>query len=130
MRFINKYLDLFGFSASFLCAIHCMALPLVLSFGAIGSFNWLHSPVIEWSFIITALLFASWSLLGSYGREHKDITPLIVAGIGFTILALGTVLHHHHSSGHLLSAIGGSAIAYAHYINWKLSHTHLELSEA
>lgn len=119
MRLIRSYLDVFGFSASFLCAVHCMLMPLILSFGLVSGLEWLESPMVEWSFIISTLVLASWSLFGSLPR-HEDKRPLLIAGLGFVIL-LGVHLLEHHI-GHYVAAVGGALIAYAHYLNWKLVH--------
>lgn len=116
MRLIRSYLDVMGFSASFLCAIHCMLMPLVLSFGLVGS-SWLESPLVEWTFIVSTLILASWSLLGSL-PNHNNKRPLVIAAIGFVII-LGVHLFEH-VVGHFVAAIGGVLIAYAHYLNWRL----------
>lgn len=118
MRIIRTYLDLLGISASFLCAVHCLVMPLILSMGLIGSMSWLESPWVEWSFIFSTLALASWSLLASLPK-HRNYTPLLVAGVGFVLIV---VLHHlfEHSIGHYFSAVGGVLVAYAHYLNWRL----------
>lgn len=121
MRIIRSYLDLLGFSASFLCAVHCLVMPLVLSLGLAGGMTWLESAWVEWTFILTTLVLASWSLFGSLSKHH-NYRPLIIAGLGFVLIV---VLHHifEDSIGHYLSAIGGILVAYAHYYNWRLLHT-------
>ena len=121
MRIIRSYLDLLGFSASFLCALHCLVMPLVLSLGLAGGMSWLESAWVEWSFILSTLVLASWSLFGSLSK-HRNYKPLIIAGLGFVLIV---VLHHvfEDSIGHYLSAIGGILVAYAHYYNWRLLHT-------
>lgn len=116
MRLIRSYLDVMGFSASFLCAVHCMLMPLVLSFGLVG-LSWLESPLVEWTFILSTLVLASWSLLGSL-PDHNNKRPLIIAAIGFAII-MGVHLLEH-LVGHFVAAIGGTLIAYAHYVNWRL----------
>ena len=120
MRLIRSYLDVMGFSASFLCAIHCMLMPLILSFGLVGSLTWLESPLVEWIFIVSTLVLASWSLLGSL-PNHNNKRPLLIAAIGFAII-LGVHLLEH-VVGHFVAAIGGVLIAYAHYLNWRLMTT-------
>jgi len=119
MQTINKYLDILGFSASFLCAIHCVLLPLVLSLGLAGSLPWLESHLLELLLILSTLIMASWSLLGSWPRHH-NIKPIAFAVLGFSI-----ILGVHFLEGniaHYFSAVGGIFIAYAHYVNWRLLH--------
>ncbi|PSR12406.1 MAG: hypothetical protein DA408_07655 [Bacteroidetes bacterium] len=117
MRIIRTYLDLFGFSASFLCAIHCMLMPLMLSFGLAGVLPWLHSPFLEWGLILSTLVMASWSLAGSVSR-HRQLNPMLLAAAGFGIIL--TVHLFESTLEHYLAAVGGALIAYAHYRNWLL----------
>ncbi len=117
MRFLSNHLDFFGFSASFLCAIHCMAMPLILSLGLAGGLPWLENPFLEWGLILSTFLIAGWSLVRSIA-QHGQYKPLLIAIIGFII-----ILAVHFLEGsleHYLAAIGGSAIAYAHYVNWRM----------
>lgn len=104
-----------GFSASFLCAIHCLALPFLLSLGLFGGLTWLHHPVVEWSLISTAVLIAGPALYRGY-RQHRRSRPLWIAAVGFGLLALSRLLI---ADEHLLTAAGGLLIATAHWFNWK-----------
>lgn len=119
MRLIRSYLDVLGFSASFLCAVHCILVPLVLSFGLVGGLSWLNSPAVEWGFMLSTLFLASWSLFGSYPR-HKDRRPLLMAAIGFFIIFAVHLMEA--LIGHYVAALGGIIIAYAHYLNWQILH--------
>jgi hypothetical protein len=121
MRIITKYLDILGFSASFLCAIHCVLLPLVLSFGLAGGLPWLESHSLELALIFSTLIMASWSLLGSWPKHHKT-QPMLLAALGFLII-FGVHLLDGNVA-HYVSALGGTLIAYAHFINWRLLHPH------
>ena len=77
MAFINRHinLDKLGMTASLLCAIHCLALPLLISAGLIGGLNWFNHGFTEWSLIILALLIAGKSFLHSYWNQHHSILP-------------------------------------------------------
>lgn len=118
MRYIVSHLDFLGFSASFLCAIHCLALPIVMAMGLAGGMTWLENPLIEWTFFVSTFIMATWSLYGSY-PNHRNIKPALYAIAGFTILIGVHLLEDYMSHG--WAALGGVAIAYAHYINWRLS---------
>lgn len=117
MQVIRQALDILGISASFLCALHCLALPLVVTFGLAGGLPWLQSATLEWSLIGSTFIIAGWSLFGSYNR-HRSLHPLTVAGIGFFVIVGGHLLGH--TVEHYLAACGGLAVAYAHYLNWQL----------
>ncbi|MEM1214427.1 MAG: MerC domain-containing protein [Bacteroidota bacterium] len=119
MRAIYNYLDILGFSASFLCAVHCVLMPLLLTLGLASGLEWLEEPLIEWSFILTTVILASWSLVGTWSRHH-DKRPLLIAGVGFAII-IGVHLLPGHVN-HYIAGLGGLLIAYAHYRNWRLLH--------
>jgi len=117
-KFINNNLDFWGFLASFLCALHCAAIPLILIFGSLGSFSWLANHTVELGFITLSIILAYWSLWSSYKKQHKQKKAVNIVLIGFIFL-LGSRLVPH-SIGEILVVIGGLIVAYAHYVNWQL----------
>lgn len=119
-QFISTNLDFLGFSASFLCAIHCALLPFVMTIGLMGSLSWLANPIIENGFIILSIILAAMSLYPSFKGKHHNSTALIVAGIGFVLLFLSRMVGHGSSVELITVVIGGLMIAVAHYINWQL----------
>lgn len=127
-RFFSLHTDFIGFLASFLCAIHCLALPAVLSVGALGGLAWLHHPLLEWGLIVFAVVVASWSLLGTWFRYGGTVHPLVLAGIGFSVLAASRFAHG--DAEHYLTAIGGLLIAGAHYLNWGSKSCELKQASA
>lgn len=110
-------LDLAGATASLLCAVHCLALPLILSAGALGGLHWLHHPVLEGILVALAVAIASWSLWPAYRDGHSNAVPGLVAASGFALLALSRGLGSE--AEHYLMAAGGLLIATAHYLNWR-----------
>lgn len=123
-RFLSWNLDFLGFSASFLCAIHCLALPFLLSLGLFGGLSWLHHPLVEWGLIGTAVLIAGPSLYRGY-HQHQRTRPVWLAGIGFLLLALSRL---SIADEHLLTATGGLLIALAHWYNWTFSKCEIRQS--
>lgn len=118
MRTRKLNLDLLGFSASFLCAIHCLAIPILLTFGMFSGLAWLENPIIEAVLIITTIILAASSLIPSFLNQHKNTIPLILAGIGFAFLIGSRFIEGELE--HYLTAIGGIFIAIAHFQNWKI----------
>ncbi|MBK6947552.1 MAG: MerC domain-containing protein [Haliscomenobacter sp.] len=82
-KFFSWHWDIAGFGASLLCAIHCMLMPLVLALGMFAGAHWLMNPITDWIFIGTSAVIASWSLLQSYFRKHRNLRPLWISGMGF-----------------------------------------------
>ncbi|MEM8526328.1 MAG: MerC domain-containing protein [Bacteroidota bacterium] len=119
-KFFSWHLDFVGFGASLFCALHCILIPLILSFGIFAGTNWLTNPLGEQIFIGISIGIASWSLLQSYFSKHQNIRPLLIAGFGF--LALVFLQMKVIFNPHGFTAISGGLIAYAHFYNWRLSN--------
>lgn len=111
-------LDAWGMLASGLCAVHCMAIPILLALGASAGVVWLETPWLEGALLLAAIALAAQSLIGSYRREHRRLLALWVAGAGFAVLVASRLTHENLE--HYLTAVGGFTIATAHWINWKL----------
>ncbi len=118
IKFINNNIDFWGFLASFLCALHCAAVPLILLFGSLGSFAWLANHTVELVFISISIILAYWSLWTSYAKHHKKRKAVNIVLFGFAFLFISRLVPHH--IGDILVVIGGLIVAYAHYVNWRL----------
>lgn len=118
-RFISLNLDFLGFSASFLCAIHCALLPILLTFSAMAGLEFLEDPFIEYGMIGLSAVLASLSLIGSYKKSHRNPLPLYIVAFGFT-----SIMFSHLGDSEVFEAIfmtiGGFSIAGSHVYNWKL----------
>ncbi len=117
-KFISLNLDFLGFSASMLCAVHCLALPFIVTFGALSGLSWMENHAIESCFIFFSILFASLSLIQGYRKQHQQLDAIYVVAIGFLV-----ILASRFVDGNLhvvLAGIGGCAVALAHLINWRL----------
>ena len=110
--------DTAGFFTSMLCAIHCSAVPVLVSLGLLGSGTWLHNHMIDWVVIGFGIIIASYSLLGDFIRKHRNILPLGMAFTGFLFLLIGMVEHHGWML--LFSVSGGLMVASAHLINHRI----------
>ena len=124
----NNTIDIIAITSSLICAIHCAAIPIVLSFTSLSSLHFIENPYIEWFFIILGLLFVVTSLWPSYKKNHHNKKALIFASIGYMVIAIGrfefTELWEIGNT-----VIGALLVSLAHYFNWKLlqgkdNHTH------
>ncbi len=104
-------------AASAICAIHCMAMPLILSLGVAHSGHLFHDHSFDIAVIAIGIVIASASLITDYKR-HRSRLPLLLVIIGFSVLTYG--LTHGHGGIHLwISLMGSSLVSSAHFINWK-----------
>ena len=111
-------LDQLGITASIACAIHCAALPLVVTYLPLIGLEFLANVWVEIIMIVLSLCIGAWSLSGSYKRHH-NVVPILILVSGFALIAMGHFLLHELES--FLIPLGGCTIAVAHYLNWRLS---------
>lgn len=119
MKLKNNTIDIIALTSSLICAIHCAAIPIIISFSSLSSLHFLGNPYIEWTFIGLGVIFVFVSLWPSYKKVHFNKKPLIFAAIGFGFIALGR-LHLTDLWEVSNTVIGASLVSVAHYINWRL----------
>ncbi|MGO4699999.1 MerC domain-containing protein [Dyella sp. 2RAB6] len=110
--------DRIGATASFLCAIHCAALPFVLALLPLLGLGFLADHRFERAFVLFACVLALVSLLSGY-RRHRRVLPLRLALPGLALLVLGVTVAEGYSIGvhSVLVTCGGLLVAAAHFIN-------------
>ena len=117
-KFFSLNLDFIGFSASLICAVHCVALPFLLTLAPLTGFRFLENPWLEYSFISFSFIIASFSLIHAYKKHHRRKSPLTIVAAGFILVAAGH-LFEENLHGIALLAMGAISISIAHYLNWK-----------
>ncbi|NUO73372.1 MAG: MerC domain-containing protein [Frateuria sp.] len=110
--------DRLGAIASFLCAIHCAALPFVLAMLPLVGLEFLADHRFERAFVVFACALALLTLVNGY-RRHRRPVPLLLAFPALALLLLGvTVAERYplvlHSA---LVTCGGVLLASAHFVN-------------
>lgn len=123
----SKYqpvLDRLGVSASTLCAIHCAAMPFLLSILPAIGLGFLANSGFEIGMIATSIIIGAVSLGSSY-RLHRKLNALMIMASGSMLLLFNFFGHESHS--HLtetlhpyIAAAAGLMIASAHWINMRL----------
>ncbi|HEY8587753.1 MAG TPA: MerC domain-containing protein [Rhodanobacter sp.] len=115
--------DRVGAMASFLCAIHCAALPFVIALLPLLGLGFLADHRFERAFVLAASLLASFVLARGYLR-HRQLMPLRLAIPGLVLLLIGVTFMDGptlvvHS---VLVTCGGLLLAGAHFVNLRLDH--------
>lgn len=110
--------DRLGALASFLCAIHCAALPFVLAALPLLGLEFLADHRFERAFVVFACALALLTLFGGY-RRHRRPMPLLLAFPGLLLLLLGvTIAEQYPIALHsALVTCGGVLLASAHFVN-------------
>jgi len=119
---ISPIFDRFAISASAICAIHCLTLPLLLAvFPALGASIFgqeAFHQLLLWLIIPLSLFSLT---LGC--KRHKDLYVALLGVIGITILILTATLGHDvlgEFYERVATLIGAAAIATAHIRNFSL----------
>lgn len=116
--------DRVGAVASFLCAVHCAALPFVLTVLPALGLGFLGDHRFERIFIAFASALALGSLIRGY-RRHRVASALWVAGAGIALLWTGAWLFDSGDRPVMHAALvtlGGCCVALAHMLNLRLTH--------
>lgn len=110
--------DRIGAMASFLCAIHCAALPFILAVLPALGLEFLADHRFERGFVMFACVLAVLSLAGGL-RRHRRPMPMMLALPGLVLLVLGvTVAEGYPIALHsALVTCGGVLVAAAHFFN-------------
>lgn len=116
--------DRLGATASFLCAIHCAALPFVIALLPLIGLSFLADHRFEAGFVAFASVLATVVLVSGY-RRHRRRAPLLLAIPGLTLLMLGvTFLHSHSLLVHsVLVTCGGLLVATSHFVNLRVDRS-------
>lgn len=109
--------DKLGATMAVICALHCLALPVLLPF--LGSI--IGNPFIEVFFLASAIVLAVYALYNSHKDSSIERKTFILFVSGISLLFISIFWHNHTFSG-----IGGIAVATAHYWNFKNIHASCE----
>ncbi len=118
--------DRFGATVSFLCAVHCALLPLVIAALPMLGLGFLADHRFERVFVVFAGVLALSSLLVGF-RRHQSFRAFWFLVPGIVLLLSGIVVDVDHAAvGHaVLVSIGGVLVALAHVVNLRLAHVHV-----
>ncbi|WP_194776521.1 MerC domain-containing protein [Pararhodonellum marinum] len=109
-----SFSDLFGISASFLCLIHCLAVPVLLTMGYVLQFPFgINHEIWDLIFIVLAVMAV-------YFSTKKHSNGIIKICLWSIVLVFSvSVLVHEWIPGMVNVSIGSSiALIFLHIINW------------
>lgn len=120
MKQLITNIDFWGSTTSILCAFHCAALPILLSFGIISTHSWMNQDIFEFIVIGLTFIFVYFSLLKPYLETRSNPKIVLTALAGLFLIGI-----HHFIAiiGTPIVVIGGLLIAWAHILNHR-QHKH------
>ncbi len=89
-------LDRVGAAASFLCAIHCAVMPMVITLMPLMALSILASEAVEWILFGISAILATGSICWGY-KKHRSRTILAILACALALLSAGRILHQYHS---------------------------------
>ena len=111
--------DATGMALSLLCAIHCLAMPVVFGFLPWLGVEALHDHRFEWSMVALIAGLAAFSYIRGY-LTHRRWELFALLGFGLVIF-LGIrpwlAVHHLHDWEHVVTLVGGVAYIFGHWLN-------------
>ena len=110
--------DFLGFFASFLCAIHCVLLPLILAVFPVLGVGLSHNHELENVLILGSLIIAVISLGLGFKNQHGNLMPLALFALSVVIFANSYFLDHHSFFGEMLHFAGGAMLLVSHILNF------------
>lgn len=126
-------LDKIGAAASLACAVHCAALPLVVTLLPLAGLGFLADERVEWALVGASAVLGVTSLCLGY-REHRSRRALAVLAAGLALLAGGRIAESRgllaEPLGVALVVAGGLSIAAAHLVNRALCRSCRDCSPA
>lgn len=106
-----------GLFLSFLCAVHCLTMPLVIFFAPFILGTLAFSPWVEWSLVLSSFGLATYILILDY-QKHQRSKPLYFLGVAFGLKVL-EVFFGSQSFNWIFGVLLGCSVAYAYWVNYK-----------
>ena len=118
----HNFLDVLAVVISAICAVHCLALPVVivafpLLAGSVLTDDAFHRIII-WLIVPTSVI----AVLAAR-RSHPDKRVLLLVGAGLALLLLAAFWAHDYAprwTDTTLSVVGGLVLALGHWRNLRL----------
>lgn len=118
-----------GFWSSFICAIHCTILPLILIVIPTSGVYLFINETFELIFLVVSLFINIANLCFGY-KLHKSNKALGVLASGLFLFLVGRLLHRHNHEQiiqydlfNIFMIAGGIMMACSNLINSKLCHS-------
>jgi hypothetical protein len=122
----SRFADRFGATASFLCAVHCALLPLIIAVLPAIGLGFLANHRYERGFVAFAIMLATTMLIVGF-RRHGRFRAFWFLVPGILLLAAGIAVDFDaNATLHaVLVSIGGTLVALSHLTNLRLAHGHV-----
>ena len=130
-RFYSSgFLDKTGAAASWICAVHCLAMPFVVSFLPVFGLGFLADEKGEYIFLALSAALASISLLPAFFKLHRKISILFLFTAGFFAVGAADALFADNFAGKIIFVVFGAGLmTAAHLFNRRLCRACVKCNE-
>lgn len=114
--------DRMAISLSFLCTLHCLALPVLLAVVPSLTALSLDDEAFHLWMLAAVVPISGFALAVGY-RTHNSYQVLAIGSLGLLVMILAALLGHDwlgDAGEKMLTVLGASVIALAHYLNQRL----------
>ncbi len=114
-------LDRLGITATSLCALHCILLPVILPALPLFGLSFLADHAWEHVFLLITGVLGSYAVLSGFKRYHRRLYPFYLLLVGIAVYWM-----KHDFSEEVqpyMIVIGASFIVAAHIINLRLCNS-------
>jgi len=120
-------LDRIGITATTLCGLHCILLPILLPILPLMGLSFLADHSWEHIFLLLTAALGTIALFSGFKRYHRRIYPFYLLYIG---IVLYWIKHDFSEVYEIYFIVGGtSLIVAAHFINLKLCNACKECAD-
>jgi MerC mercury resistance protein len=117
----SGFLDKTGATVSWICAIHCLAMPFILVFFPILGSTLLAHEGLEYAIVGVSIVIALFTLLPGYVNKHRMLRTIVLFISGISLVISADILFSENLFGKMIFVLAGAIlITTSHFINRKL----------
>lgn len=114
----QRLLDGFAVTASMLCLIHCLLLPILLIALPVLATMLVVPEAFHTIAFAIALLTSLLAMASGHARHHR-FGPVILAAAGLMLLGIGAFAIDSETAERIVTSVGAVTLAVAHVLNWR-----------
>ena len=113
----KRMLDYTGATIAWICAVHCLAMPFLITFLSLVGLSFLADETTEWIIISSSIGIALISLIPSF-NQHGKYQSLLLFAAGIGLIIISHLFFEESFIGKVLIILPGAAlITTAHLLN-------------
>lgn len=112
--------DASGIVVAVVCALHCIAGPLLVAAAPLLALEWIEHPGIEWGLVVASIITSSAAIVSAWRRHRRwGPLPLLIVGVvGLLVTRLGPELAEE--TERLAVGAAATVLVLAHLVNLQM----------